>query len=203
MREIKSMAKARNPDDYKYFPTLIFIVVFVLIVLIGLAFLLTYFVENRPLPHFSAITPRKEVFELTSYDEPSLLSSTIIKWASKAAIDVYTYKFYENDNEIANKIRPYFTDSGLSSFYYSLQPVIETLRQNQLNTNSTVNGPPVIVNQGAFGGYDQAWRVQIPFLVTYEAAGGTSTRSYRVTLVIVKVPTTQNPVGIGIDQFSM
>ncbi len=190
-------------DDYRYFPTLIAILIMALVFLIGLMFLLMYFVENRPLPHFSAVTPKREVFELTALDEPNLLSSTIIKWASKAAIDVYTYKFYESDSEIEAKVRPYFTNSGLNAFLASIQGVIQTLRQNQLNTNSAVNGQVVIANQGSFSDYDQAWRLQIPFLVTYEAASNSSTRTYRVTLVIVKVPTTKNPVGIGIDQFSM
>lgn len=190
-------------EDYQHFPTLIWLLITTLVMLIGLMFLLMYVVQNRPLPHFSAVTPKKEVFELTASEEPNLLSSTIIKWASKAAIDVYTYKFYENDSEIENKVRPYFTDNGLRAFIASIQSVIQTLRQNQLNTNSTVNGQVVISNQGNFADYDQAWRLQIPFLVTYESANRASTRTYRVTLVIVKVPTTQNPVGIGIDQFAM
>lgn len=203
MREVRSTADYSNDEFRTYFSTVIYAVIGGIVLLIALIFLLIYEVENRPLPHFSAMTPKREAFELTSSDEPNLLSSTIIKWASKAAIDTYTYKFSENDAEIEAKIKPYFTTDGLASFYNSIRGVIAILRQNQLNTNSAVNGQPVISNQGDFYGSDMAWRIQIPFIVTYEAAGSISTKSYRVTLIIVKVPTTKNPVGIGIDRYSM
>jgi intracellular multiplication protein IcmL len=200
----KVTSAAHDNDYYRtYLSVAIFFVIAGIFLLIGLIILLIYEVENRPLPHFTALTPNKEAFELTASEEPNLLSSTIIKWASKAAIDTYTYKFSESDSEIEAKIKPYFTANGLSSFYKSIQGVIQILRQNQLNTNSTVNGQPVISNQGDFYGNEMAWRVQIPFIVTYEAAGSSSTKSYRVTLIIVKVPTTKNPVGIGIDRYSM
>jgi intracellular multiplication protein IcmL len=64
-----------------------------------------------------------------------------------------------------------------------------------------VVGTPVISNQGPLPGTDYAWRVQIPFLVTYQSANVTTRRNYMVIVSIIRVSTIENPQGIGIDQF--
>jgi len=185
---------------FKFIINLVGIILFLIIFIL----LLLYQVKNRPLPEFSAFAPNQQSIKLTASLEPNLLPDTIIKWASKAAVSVYTYRFYETDDEIYAKVKPYFTNEGLKPFYNSIiSDVIQTIRANHLNTNCAVNGQPVIANQGDFPGLGFSWRVQIPMVVTYESANGTSSRYYRVTLVISKVPTTQNPAGIGISQFSM
>jgi len=81
--------------------------------------------------------------------------------------------------------------------------LISTIVQNQLFVNGVVSGPPVISNQGPLPGKGYTWRVQIPFLVTYQSANTTTKRSFYVVITIVQVPTNINPQGIGIDQFVM
>src|SRR5436853_142707 len=62
--------------------------------------------------------------------------------------------------------------------------------------------PPFFANEGSeFGGY--YWKVQVPLLVTYQSAELTTQNNFIVSLTIVKVPTQDNPQGIGIDQFVM
>ncbi len=74
--------------------------------------------------------------------------------------------------------------------------------QKQLIVSSVVAGAPVIANQGELNG-QYLWRVQIPFLVTYESAENVTSSKYTVILTITKVPTEINPTGIGIEQFLM
>ena len=65
-----------------------------------------------------------------------------------------------------------------------------------------VNGPPVISNQGEIDGV-YSWRVQIPFLVTYQSAQTAEQKKFTVLVTVVRVPTAIDPLGIGIDQFVM
>ena len=74
--------------------------------------------------------------------------------------------------------------------------------QKQLIVSSVVSGPPVIANEGDLKGR-YLWRVQIPFLVTYESSEGVSYNHYTVIVTIAKVSTSINPTGIGIEQFLM
>lgn len=173
--------------------------IFLLLIFAGVAM---YQVIHRPLPLFTAVAADHKQMQLTAFDQPNLLPETLLRWASKAAVAAYTFDFvnYEKQAELA---RPYFTSDGWNDYQNSLGGLIETIKQNQLFVNSVVAGPPVISNQGDLPGRGYSWRVQIPFLVTYQSAGVSTRRDFTVVLTIVKVPTDVNPMGIGIDQFFM
>jgi intracellular multiplication protein IcmL len=100
--------------------------------------------------------------------------------------------------------KPYFTEKGWRDYSNSVNLLIDRIVQNQLFVNGVVVGTPVISNEGPITeGGEYVWRVQIPFLVTYQSANTSTKRNYIVILSIVRVPTSVNQQGIGIDQFVM
>lgn len=173
-----------------------------LILMLIMVTVLLYQLKNRPIPPFVAVSPDGQKMQLQYYDNPNLLSSTLIKWASKAAVAAYTYDFYNYPGQL-QMVQSYFTEAGWASYRQSIQALLETITTNKLFVNGVISGPPVISNQGSLGGYDRVWRIQIPFLVTYQSSESTTNASYMVNLMIVKVPTTENPAAIAIDQFVM
>lgn len=203
------MANARqsvltsNNDFYRkrYQSVLVALFVEIVIVLL-LVVIVLYQVFHRPLPSFSAADANHQRMSLDASTEPNLLSSTLVHWASKAAVAAYTFDFVGYQNQIA-LARPYFTAAGWQDYQASIQSLLQTITQNQLFVNGVVAGPPVISNQGDLAGRGYTWRVQIPFLVTYQSAEQTSRANYTVIMTIVRVPTTINAAGIGIDQFVM
>jgi len=174
----------------------------VVVVMMGMVGFIIYQVTNQPLPPYSAVQPNGEILSLTPYDAPNLLPDTIIRWASKAAIAAYTFDFVNYEQQIS-LARPYFTDAGWKDYQRSVQTLLSTIVKNQLFINGVVSGAPVISNQGPLGSSDSAWRIQIPFLVSYQSANTTYKRNFYVVLLIVPVSTSINPQGIGIDQFVM
>jgi len=203
------MSKARQDIPKKkndfymssYHSLMIILIVEVVLVLV-LVTVVLYQIFHRPLPAFSAVASSNQHMELTSSYEPNLLSSTLLRWASKAAVAAYTFDFVNYNKEIA-LARPYFTEAGWNDYQASISKLIQTITQNQLFVNGVVSGAPVISNQGELPGRGYTWRVQIPFLVTYQSAGQISRASYTVMITIVRVPTSISPTGIGIDQFVM
>lgn len=161
-----------------------------------------YQMNHRPLPIYTAQTPDGHRLELLPFDEPNLLPDTIIQWASKAATAAYSFNFGDYKQQIP-AVRPYFTDSGWSDYLSSLRGLIETIVQKQLFVSSVVSGAPVISNQGTLPSRGYTWRVQIPFLVSYTSSGAPVVKNFLVVLTIVRVPTSTDPQGIGIDQFVM
>lgn len=157
---------------------------------------------TRPLPVFYAFTPDKSKMLLTPFDQPNLLPDTLLAWASKAAVTAYSFDYVTYNHEL-DLARPYFTIGGWNDYLRSIRQVIDTILKNKLIINGIVSGPPVISNQGPLPGKGYTWRVQIPFLVTYQSANVTTKRNFFVVITIVKVPTSVNPQGIGIDQFVM
>lgn len=198
--------KTRIPSDTAFYRkhahhVLISIMLIIFILFIVLAVVM-YQITHQPLPSFAAQQSSKETMALMPFDEPNLTSPTIIRWASKAATLAYTFSFVNYENQIA-ATRPYFTAQGWNDYQSSLKDLLTSIVQNQLFVYGVVAGTPVIANQGPLAHVDYAWRVQIPFLVTYQSANTSTKRRFMVSITIVKVPTSQNPQGIGIDQFVM
>lgn len=203
INNLKQQYIPRNNDFYRHHAHHFIIIIMVVIVLmLGALGMLVYEMANRPLPTFSAIQPNKSRMALTAFDEPNLTAPTIIRWASKAATAAYTFSFVNYATQIA-ATRPYFTEDGWNDYQASVKDLLSSISQNQLFVYGIVSGAPVISNQGPIGNAKYAWRVQIPFLVTYQSANTSTKRRFYVSITIVRVPTSQNPQGIGIDQFVM
>ena len=202
-----SNARQQLPDKKNDFyansyNTIIMVLFAEIVVVLLLVMLVLYQIFHRPLPVFSAIAPNKQRLELTAFYEPNLLPSTLITWASKAAVAAYTFDFVNYNKEIV-ATRPFFTETGWKDYQSSIEGLIQTITQNQLFVNGVVAAPPVISNQGELPGRGYTWRIQIPFLVSYQSAGQISRAKYTVVITLVRVPTSENPAGIGIDQFVM
>ncbi len=193
----------KDNNFYRQYYSVFFYILMALIVILLIAVgLVLYQVANRPLPAFYAKQPDGKTMQILSFDEPNLLPDTIIRFASKAAVTAYTFDFLNYQTQIA-AARPFFTSGGWSDFSSSISGVISSIVQKQLFVSSVVSGPPVISNQGPLPGKSYVWRVQIPFLVTYQSANIATTRKYFVVVTVVRVPTSENAQGIGIDQFVM
>lgn len=173
-----------------------------ILLLIALCGFVLYQVTHRPLPVFTATAPNGKQLVLVASPEPNYMPSTVTRWASRAAVTAYTYDFANTAKQLA-AARPFFTPAGWINFQNSLAGLLATIKQNQLFVNGVVVGAPVIVNQGDFTGNGYSWRIQLPFLVTTQSAETTSQQNFTVSLTVVKVPTSENPTGIGIDQFIM
>lgn len=186
-------------DNYQM---IISILIVAIVVMISMVVVVLYQVSHRPLPIFSAVAPNGHKMQLPAFNEPNFLPSTLLTWASKAAVAAYTFDFVNYNKQIA-LARPYFTEAGWGDYQASVQRLIQDIAQKQLFVNGVVSGPPIISNQGDLPGRGYVWRVQMPFLVTYQSAEATSQQSFLVLMTIVKVPTNVDPTGIGIDQFVM
>lgn len=199
------MAAARQERNHFYrdrYPVALLAVLIAMILMIITLVVVLYLVINRPLPEFYAETPTHQRMQLQSHDSPNLLSTTLLRWAAKTAVAAYTFDFAQYNTQLT-KIRPYFTDAGWVGYSNSVSGLISTILAQKLLVYGVVAGTPIISNQGELPGHGYAWRVQIPFLVVYQGADVSSQTNYTILMTIVKVPTTQNPAGIGIDQFVM
>ena len=202
LETIKDLTSRDNGFYQRYYHYFIILLMALIVALISSVGFVMYQMLTRPLPAFNAKLSSGETMQLTSFDEPNLLPDTIINWATKAATLAYTFDFVNYNNEI-QLARPYFTDAGWQDYLASVNDLISTIVKNQLFVNGVVAGTPVISNQGDLPGRGYTWRIQIPFMVTYQAAEVVTNRRYYVVITIVRVPTSVNPQGIGIDQFVM
>jgi hypothetical protein len=176
-----------------------FIYALILIILanLGVVVLFIYLVMHRPLPAFYAVSQTNSM-QLNAYDEPNLLPDTILRWAGKAAVSLLTLDFANYANEIASN-RDLFTENGWIAYQAATSQQIKPIVQGQLFKNAVINGQAVIGNEGPLPGYGYTWRVQIPMTLTDQSANSTVSNKKMIVMLIVKVPTTINSYGIGIE----
>jgi intracellular multiplication protein IcmL len=185
--------------DYSHL--MIYILIIAILSLLFMVCAVFYQVTHRPLPVFAAESPDGKTMALTPYNEPDLVPGNLLKWASKAVVAAYTFDFVNYDKELG-LARPYFTSSGWQAYQAAIAPVIQRVRKEQLTVNGIVSGAPVISNQGDLNG-QYTWRLQIPFLATYQSADQTRPKNYFILLTVIKMPTSISPQGVGIDNFQM
>jgi intracellular multiplication protein IcmL len=195
-------AKGSNLFYRNYYQQVIYFLVILIFTIITVAVVLMYQVMHRPLPTFSAVLPDKRVMPLVAYVEPNLMSNTLIRWASKAAVAAYTFNFVDHEKQIA-QARPYFTPGGWQAYQDAISDTVDRVVKQQLFVYGVVSEPAVISNQGDRPKQGYSWRIQIPFLATYQSAEESRSTDYFVLVTIVKVPTTINPDAIGIESFEM
>jgi intracellular multiplication protein IcmL len=184
-----------------YQPVIVTLIVAIFLMLLMVVVVL-YQVTHRPLPRFVAVADTGKQMDLTAFNEPNYLPSTLLRWASKATVAAYTFDFVNYKQQIAN-VAPYFTDNGWAAYKSSVENLSANIVEQKIFVNGVVAGAPIISNQSATAGDGYEWRIQVPFLVTYQSAEATSRQSYTVLLNVVKIPTTVDPTGIGIDRFVM
>ena len=186
-------------DHYPHVIMGAMVIILLLIIAIGVVL---YQSIHQPLPVYKAVQADNQQMLLSPYEEPNLLPDTILEWASKAATIAYTFDFVNYNKQIA-AARPYFTDAGWADYMRSVNALIQTIVKNQIFVTGVVSGVPVVSNQGELPGRGYVWRVQIPFLVSYQSSETVRKDNFIVVITIVRVPTNINPQGIGIDQFVM
>lgn len=203
----------RDNNFYRdHYHHVLWCLILIILFTIGLTSFVYWQLMNRPLPQFGAQQPDGKQMFLIPYDAPNLLPSTILQWASKAATIAYTFDFV-NYNAQVQAAKPYFTADGWTDYLASVDALISRIVQDKLFINAVVAGTPVISSQGPIGGnlsnqdattnMNYAWRIQIPFLVTYQSANDIQVKRFYVAMTVIRVPTSTNRAGIGIDQFNM
>lgn len=203
LRELKKRYLPEENSYYEYFYPLIFIflILFFILILVG-GIATRYFMLQRPSPVFIAVQKDGQKRQIYGAREPNLLPTTIIRFATTAAVRAYNFAPIGNDDTL-RAVGPYFTDSGWDNYLAAVKPVINQVETNKLFAYGIVNGTPVISNQGVLPKLGYSWRVQIPFLVTFMSAEQKTQSNYMLTITVVRVPTYVNPQAIGIEEFNM
>jgi intracellular multiplication protein IcmL len=202
MVAVNLLKEQHDNEFYRlYQPRFLIVLMGAIIVTMIWAGIVVFQVYHRPFPSFHAITPTGQRLMLQPQDLPNLTPATILRFASKAAVAAYTFDFVNYRGQIG-AARTYFTNGGWDNYTASVAQVVKGIAANKLFVTGVVNGTPVISNQGELNGV-YSWRVQLPFLVTYQSAQSSQQSKYTVLITIVRVPTTSDPLGIGIDQFVM
>jgi len=173
------------------------------VAVILLSGMLLYLLMNPPRPEYFATTGQNEGFQrLIPESRPFLSTGLVLSWAVNASIEAYSFNYVNYKKQLDRQVRKYFTEAGWKEYYASLTDsgVFTDIVKNRLVVSAIPLRMPTMLDDGVIGGR-YVWRIQVPLLVRYESSGGGVPRRIMVTLLISRIPTTESPKGIGIEQF--
>lgn len=164
---------------------------------------LSFMYLYKPQDRFFATDPNGNQIPMVALNQPNMTQAALLAWVSQAATEIMTFGFHDYREKLGFSTR-HFTVKGKESFRKALEQIkiIQNIEKNQQIITATPRGLPIITQEGPVKkneGY--FWHIQLPLIITYQS--GTKSRNdlLRVDMIVVRVPTQENPMGIGIDQW--
>lgn len=184
---------------YQRLRALVWMMMLAIVLLAGvLIFTLVNFV---PADRHYAMTAEGARADLVALDMPNISQQTLFDWSAEAATQIMTFGFNDYENRLS-ATRNRFTDKGWSSFREVMTKslFLQTVIEEQQIVTSVPRQPPSLFFEGITEGVEN-WIVEIPLLVTVRSGSLNRTLNLTVRLVVIRVPTEQNPAGMAIDRW--
>ena len=171
------------------------------IIVVLLFALIAYINSSKPEDHYFATTVDGRIMQLVPLNLANMGTSSLMSWAAQSATEVMTFGFHDYQRRMQQSSR-HFTRRGWESFTNALQKsrIIESVESSQQVVTAQPSSAPILIQEGVFNG-KYRWVVDLPLTVTYQAGTGTRTDNLTVRLIIDRVPSLENPNGVGIEQW--
>ena len=183
---------------------LMFIVKFEAIVMAVLTIALSiYLCTRHNKDNYLAETVEGRVMPMISWDHPNMGRPALSDWAAKAASDIMTVGFNDVEVRFAQS-RKNFTAEGWESFRKAmiLSKLPEDVEKTQQIATAVPRSPPTLSMEGLING-KYSWVIDVPLLITFRAGSDIKPTPKRVHMVIEKMPTAENPNGVGISEWNI
>jgi len=160
-----------------------------------------YMNAHQPQDRYFATTADGRIMKLSPLDRPNMNKSALMSWVAHAATEVMPFGFHDYQSRLQESSR-HFTRRGWESFTGALQRsrIIEAIENDQQVVTAAPRSAPVLKQAGIFNGHYR-WIVELPLDVQYKAKNKSRSDSMIVTITIDRVPTLENIIGVGIEQW--
>lgn len=140
---------------------------------------------------------------MVALNQPNVTQAAMLSWVSGAVTEVLTFGFHDVQGKLGIAMRN-FTPKGQQSFREAIKQtkLLETVEKNQQILTTAPRGPAIVTQEGELRDGNYFWRVQLPLIVTYQSGTKSRNDNVLVDVLIVRVPTQENPMGIGIEQWT-
>lgn len=200
--EAVEIVRLRNNFYRDNYRRLVGILLLLIIINLGLIVAVVYLITHRPTPQYFATSADGRITPLNPLSQPVVTPAELLQWANQAVVAAYSYNFVNYRKELQDASQ-YFTPEGWQQFQSGLKASrnLETVIAKKMVVTATPTGAPVVTDQGILNGR-YAWRIRIPFLITYENSSNERIQQpITVNILVVRVSNLDNPKGIAIAQF--
>jgi len=192
----------RNEFYRDGFRNLIWIALLEGIVIVGLILALIVYINNsKPQDRYFATTADGRIMQLQPLNLPNLDTPALLSWVATAASDTMSFSYLNYQKELQDASK-HFTKTGWESFTGAMQKahILDGVQAQQQIVTAAPRQAPIIVQQGVLNGRYR-WLVKMPLTVKYQSGKDSRTDQWQLQLVIERVPSLENPSGVGIAQW--
>lgn len=155
--------------------------------------------ENRD--RYFATTADGRIMQLLPLDRPNMETAALMSWVAQASSEVMTFGYSDYQRRLQQSSR-HFTHHGWETFTSALQTsrILDGILASKQVLRASLTSAPTLMQEGVIGG-KYRWMVKLPLQVVYEGLSTSRRDNLSVTLVIERVPSLENPSGVGIEQW--
>lgn len=160
-------------------------------------------VFSKPDPRYFATDPQGKITPIVPLNKPLHTEGAVLGWAVDAVMQTLALDFVHYQRTL-NHARVNFTDEGWDKFLTAMNDsgLGHAMKTNKQVLSLSPTDAPVVVAQGELRGV-YTWKITQPYVLTFSTNTVTRSQKVKVNLTVVRVPTTDNPKGLGIQQFIM
>lgn len=172
----------------------------VVIVALLLTFI-SYMNSTKAQDHFFATTADGRIMQLVPLEQPNMGTSALLSWVAQAGTEVMTFGYHDYQRRLQSSSR-HFTRHGWETFAAALQKsrTIESVEASKQVVSAQPRSAPILIREASING-KYHWMVDLPLSVRYQSGDQSREDSLTVHLVIQRVPSLENPNGVGIEQW--
>jgi intracellular multiplication protein IcmL len=184
-------------DGFKNLMRLVIVQACLMVFFIGFDF--WYISTKVPEDSYFAVSPGGTKRTLTGLPKPNANTEALSRWAASAVTEIMTFGFHDIDERLTNAQR-LFSPKGWDSFSAALfrsRLLKNVMNQQQMMTAIPAKAPTVLAEGMVMAG-EWGWVMEATIILTTRAGSAQSTSRAKVRLILVRMPTATNPMGIGI-----
>lgn len=173
----------------------------VLLINCALAFVILYKITHPPAPQYFAATDDGRIINVHPLSDPVVSDDFVLQWASTAVRQTFALDYVHWRDQLQS-VSDYFSANGWNWFLQALQGTnnLKTLVDLQMVSSANITGAPQLLDHAVLDGR-YAWKISVPILINYTSATKTFNLPATVTLVVVRMPITEAPDRIAINNF--
>jgi hypothetical protein len=171
--------------------------------LLGLLWLFIFVqITTQPKPLYFDLNKNYELIAQVPLDQEGITTAALLNWVNDIVMDSFSYN-YSNIGKQQSKLQPYFSEAAMKVYLDLLandEDFGSVLKNRYVVSVTPKSAPDIIVGQAYQGRY--AWQVQATVVVTLGNALTSSSQEMVLDFLILRVPTTDSPLGIMVATFT-
>lgn len=179
--------------------------------LIAISFLLAFicigifYVSSKKIvpPNLIFLYENGKYTAISSMSLPNQSHEAIKDWAREAVQKTYNFNFSNFDSNLASA-KIYFTDDAWDVYTNAFlkSDIVKAVKRDKMTVSVVVKEDPIIETTAAGRGGEFAWKLILPVTLSFSGDIPTEARDLVMRITVVRVPTVDNPKGLGVVQMS-